>query len=240
MNQETATTGYDHNDPSLKTGAGGLTVWVLQEMAKKKEFDDLDNLFDNGLTMNALPVGLAAGTAARVLDSDNKAIAEVLDCITGKNWRGKVFFTSNNKRVSKGRNRIREHLLRLNSPIVPMAKFDTLLLDSHTLAPGAKSNLVSLGYADPLTRPYWLERALTKIPVYDLMVAVKGKYGPVFVGKTWLGKYNDKGEFTASDPGNLIARYYLDFNEGAIEEQRERHWDGSKEELFEALPHVDN
>jgi len=30
-------------------------------MAQEKQFSKLDNLFDNGLTMNALPVGLAAG-----------------------------------------------------------------------------------------------------------------------------------------------------------------------------------
>src|SRR5215813_15069955 len=133
--------GYEHDDPSLKTGAGGLTVWTLQEMAQKKKFDELDNLFNNGLTMNALPVGLAAGAAARVLDVDTKLIADALDSLTGKNWRGKVFFSSDNKRVSQGRNRIKAHLLLPNSPIVPMAKFDTMLLDSHPLAPQAKSNI---------------------------------------------------------------------------------------------------
>ena len=27
--------GYDHNDPSLKTGEGGLTIWDLQKMAQE-------------------------------------------------------------------------------------------------------------------------------------------------------------------------------------------------------------
>jgi len=40
-------------------------------MAQEKRFEELDRLFDNGVTMNALPVGLAAGTAARVFDFDN-------------------------------------------------------------------------------------------------------------------------------------------------------------------------
>jgi len=96
--------GYDHNDPSLKTGEGGLTVWDLQKMAQEKQYSELDNLFNNGLTMNALPVGLAAGAAARVLDVDTKLIADALDALTGKNWRGKIFFSSNNKRESQGRN----------------------------------------------------------------------------------------------------------------------------------------
>jgi hypothetical protein len=72
------------------------------------------------------------------------------------------------------------------------------------------------------------------------MVAVKGKYGPVFVGKTWLGKYDDKGEFTAHDPDKIIGYYFLDFNEGALREQREHHSDGSEEEVLDPIPHVDN
>jgi len=53
-----------------------------------------------------------------------------------------------------------------------------------------------------------------------------------------LGKYDEKGEFTASDPNKIIARYFLDFNEGALREQREHHWDGSEEEVPDPLPHV--
>jgi len=190
--------------------------------------------------MNSLPVGLAAGAAARVLDIDNKVIADALDSLTGKNWRGKVFFSSNNKRVSKGRNRIKASVLLPNSPVVPMCKFDTMLLDSHPLVPEAKSNVVILSYPDPETRPYLLERAFTKVQVYDVQVAVRGKYGPVFIGKTWLGKYDKQGEFTASNPDKLIAWYFIDFNDGALKEQRESHWDGSEEELLDPLPHIDN
>jgi hypothetical protein len=111
--------GYDHNDPSLSTGAEGLTVWVLHEMAQRKQFDELNDLFNNGLTMNSLPVGLAAGAAARVLDIDSKVIADALDSLTGKNWRGKVFFPSTNKNSSQGRNRMKASLLRPKAPIVP-------------------------------------------------------------------------------------------------------------------------
>src|SRR5262245_13571432 len=144
--------GYNHDDPSLRTGADGLTVWTLHEMAQKKQFNELNDLFNNGLTMNSLPVGLAAGAAARVFDIDNKIIADALDALTGRNWRGKVFFPLINKKVSKGRNRMKASLLRPNAPIVPMAKFDTMLLDSHPLVPEAKSNVVILNYADLQTR----------------------------------------------------------------------------------------
>jgi hypothetical protein len=232
--------GYDHNDRRLKTGIGGLTIWTLQNMAQEKRFDELDELFDNGVTMNALPIGMAAGTAARVFDSDNKLISELLDSIASKNWRGKVFFTSTNKRVSQGRNRIKESLLLPNSRIVPMCKFDTMLLDSHPLAPRAKSSVVILSYPDPLTRPYLQERLVSKIPVYDIQVAVPGKFGPVYIGKTWFGNYDKKGEFTASDPNKLIARYFLDFNPEAVKEQREKHWDGGEEDVLDPIPEIDN
>jgi len=53
--KESRIAGYDHDDPSLRTGEGGLTIWDLQKMAQEKRFNELDNLFDNGLTMNALP-----------------------------------------------------------------------------------------------------------------------------------------------------------------------------------------
>ena len=231
---------YDHNDPSLKTGEGGLTVWALQEMVERKQLNELNDLFNNGLNMNSLPAGLAAGAAAGVLRVDNEIIAELLVSLTAKNWRGKVFFPSNNRRVSKGRNRIRASLLLPHSPIVPMCKFDTMLLDTHPLVPEAKSNVVILSYTDPETRPYWQERAFTKLHVYDIQVAVKGKYGPVFIGKTWLGKYDKQGEFTAFNPDNLVAWYFLDFNDGALKEQQEKHWDGSNEEFLDPLPHVDN
>src|SRR5262245_66593093 len=83
--------GYDHDDPNLKTGIGGLTVWELKKMAEEERFRELDNLFDNGLTMNALPVGIAAGTPFTLLvGRANKLVAEWLDSFTDKNWRGKI------------------------------------------------------------------------------------------------------------------------------------------------------
>src|SRR5262245_26717294 len=117
-------TGYDHNDPSLRAGSGGLTVWDLKQMAQEKRFSELDNLFDNGLTMNALPVGMAAGTPFPLLAGDN-VFAEWLDYFSEKNWRGKIYFSSTNKKVSQGRNRIRKTFLLPNSPFVPMFKFTT-------------------------------------------------------------------------------------------------------------------
>jgi len=238
--KEKRTTGYDHDDPSLRTGDGGFTIWDFQKMAQEKRLTELDELFNNGLTMNALPVGVCAGSVARVFDMNVAPIPEWLDWFAEKNWRGKIYFSSNNKRVSEGRNRVRSSLVNPFSGFIPMCKFRTMLVDSHYLAPRAQSNIVVLDYSDPLTEPYMLERLVKQIPLIDLMVAVKGKYGPVFIGKTWLGRYDEKGEFTASDPDKLSNWYFLDFNEGALKEQRESHLDGSSEEIPDPIPHVDS
>ncbi len=253
---------YDHSDPNLRTGEGGLTIWTLQDMARANRFEELDNMFNNGLNMDALPVGYSAGAGLPWPDIGNKIISQMLNLLTiegkylkvdsrqlvsdatdyfiRKCWRGKIFFPSNNKRVSKGKNRIKESLLVPNSPIVPQAKFDTMLLDSHPLAKHATSNVVVLSYTDPQTKPYWAELVATTIQGYDIQVAVKGKYGPIYIGKTWFGKYDKQGEFIASDPDKSVAFYFLDFNEGALREQLERHWDGTKEETLDPLPNVDN
>ena len=254
--------GYEHDDPSLRTGEGGLTVWSLLKMLHEKRYDQLNRLFDNGLTMNSLPVGIAAGTGGTTLDMTFlfpwavafadlgygrwpmmdigiDLINEYVSWFVPKLWRGKIFFPSNNKRVSEGRNRVRKSV-DLFSPFVPMVKFTTKLLDHHPVASGAKSNLVILNYADPQTKRYWVELIATAVHLYDVQVAVKGKYGPIFIGKTWLGKYDDAGEFTAHDPNKIIAYYFLDFNEAAVKEQREHHLDGSAEEVLDPIPHVHN
>jgi len=134
--------GYDHDDPSLRTGEGGLTVWTLQKMLQEKRYDELNRLFDNGLTMNSLPVGISAGSGGAAFDIGIDLINECVSWLALKLWRGKIFFSSNNKRVSEGRNRMRQSVFNPLSPFVPMAKFTTELLDSHPIAPRAKSNLV--------------------------------------------------------------------------------------------------
>src|SRR5262245_66598469 len=109
-------------------------------MAQEKQFKELDDLFDNGLTMNALPVGMAAGTAARVFDIDIELITQCLDSFVSKLWRGKIFFSSNNKRAFEGRNRMRKTIFGPFSPLAPMAKFTAKPLNSHTLAQRAKKH----------------------------------------------------------------------------------------------------
>jgi hypothetical protein len=232
--------GYDHNDPSLRTGEGGITVWTLEKMVQEKRHNELSHLFDNGLTMNSLPVGMSAGAGGAAFGIGIDMIDECVTWFARKLWRGKIFFPSNDKRLSEGRNRMRQSAFNPLSPFIPMLKFTTRLLDSHPVAPRAKSNLVDLNYSNPTTKPYLIELLATEVHGYDVMVAVKGKYGPVFVGKTWLGKYDDRGEFTAHDPNKIIAYYFLDFNEAALKEQREHHLDDSEEEVPDPIPYVDN
>jgi hypothetical protein len=122
------TMGYSHDDPSLKTGEGGLTVWTLTEMAHANRFDELNNMFNNGLTMDALPVGMSAGAGLPAPDVGSKFVSQLpvyltieskylkvdskqlvvdaTDFLVGKLWRGKIFFSSNNKRAETESRRI--------------------------------------------------------------------------------------------------------------------------------------
>jgi hypothetical protein len=43
-------------------------------MARTKRFEELNNMFNNGLSMNALPVGLAAGAALPVLEAGSVSL----------------------------------------------------------------------------------------------------------------------------------------------------------------------
>jgi hypothetical protein len=215
------------SDPSLKQG--DLTVWKLQEMAQKKQYDQLNALFNSGVSLDSLPVGYAAGTGARVLDLPTELGVTVLDSLTGRSWRGKIFFKSGDPRESHGLNRINEDITGITKNIMPMAAFTTSLLDHSTLVPDVTSNFVVLNYAHPKTKPYWLEIALQGIQVYDVMVAVPGKYGPVYVGKTWLGRYDQNAVFTPFETNILVAWYFLDFNPDALSEQTANHWDNSVE-----------
>lgn len=223
---------WSRNDPRMR--AGELTVWKLKEMAQNGQFEALNQLFNNGYSMDSLPVGYSAGAGARVLGINQALGGQALDSLTGDNWRGKYFYAQA-PRVSHGLNRIREKLFISSTPIVPMAKFTTQLLDRHPLVPDAKSNMVILNYADPKTKPYLQELILTQIQVYDVMVAVPGKFGPIYIGKTWLGSYDKNSEFTAYNSDHLIAWFFLDFNVDALQEQRLNHWDNSNERLVTEL-----
>jgi len=215
-----------------------ITIWALQDLAKNEKFDVLNDLFNNhGIQLDQLPHGYSAGAAAKVFNADGP-IGGLLDAITGKSWRGKIFFPSPEPRQSMGLNRIKEAFVFFPT-ITPMASFVTELVDKDSLVPEAKSNLVILNYAHPKTKNYWQETALTQIQVYDVMVAVQGKYGPVFIGKTWLGSYDDKDVFHADHPDRLVAWFFLDFNPAALKVQQSQHWDSSKENIMSPIPTFD-
>jgi len=214
-----------------------ITIWSLQDMARQKKFDVLNDLFNNkGIKIDKLPEGYAAGAAARVMGGLG---GEMLDSITGNSWKGKMFFPAENPRKSKGLNRIREGgLFGKSGAITPMASFETELLERDPLTPEAKSNVVILNYAKPITKGYWQEKAINSVPVYDVMVPIKGRSGTVFVGKTWIGLYEPDGSFTSQHAG--VAWFFLDFNNETLRLQKEEHWDGSKEVILNPLPKVKN
>lgn len=213
-----------------------ITIWSLKALAQSGRLDVLNDLYNNyAMNVSALPSGYAAGTGARVFDLGTPLFGKLIDDLTGANWRGKIFFSSQNPHRTTGLNRIKQTLL-LKTTVTPMAKFIADIAEHDSLVPEAKSNVVVLNYAKPVTKNYWQELALTQIEVYDVMVAVPGKYGPVFIGKTWLGKYGKDRNFKANDPARLIAWFFLDFNAESLSVQQSEYWDGANENLLNPLP----
>src|SRR5437868_14236042 len=69
--------------PAANIKPEDLTIWSLQEMAKKEKFAELNDLFNNhGLMLTALPQGYAAGAATRIFGSEGPR-GEGSESITG-------------------------------------------------------------------------------------------------------------------------------------------------------------
>lgn len=228
---------WDASDPLLKDNKklkyGDLTIWKLREMAVAKRDAELDLIFSHGLNMNRLPVGYSAGAGHPFPGflGGLGPLHVVLNALTSGNWLGKIFMDSGNGNVSKGKNRIYN---AYKFKVMPTASFTTYMFyptddqtvfDQPELKKDINSNFVVLNYADPVTGAnYTIEPLLKVIPVFDVMVAVPGLYGPLYVGRTWKGKYDSVTKtFHADDVNDLIARYFLDFNPGALAEQEKNH-----------------
>ncbi len=203
-----------------------ITIELLQKLAECKQYDVLNDLYNNqSVHLDSLPRGYSAGKGARVLDVSSGLVSGFLAAITGSQWKGKIFFPSVNPRETRGLNRIESYNLLTFGKVVPMASFVSKLVSSHQLVPEFKGDsLVLLNYAHPVSdgvNGTVQEQILRDhVQVYDLMVAVPGKYGNVFIGKTWLGHYRtNDGEFIANDQDSLIAWYFLDYNQAALANQ---------------------
>jgi hypothetical protein len=219
-----------------------LTVWELQDMSKTEQGRRaIDEMFEGpgDLDATVLPTGPAAGAGASVFNINFEPLDTVLKFLVKDNWKGKVFFPSADGQLSMGLNRIANAKIEngLNNPeqsdpnytvnVDHIASFVTYLQDR---GPG-RAKMVILNYSEPRTeKSTWHELLLDKwIEVYDVMVPVKGKYGTIYLGKTWQGHYNPSNhKFTANNPDKLIARFYLDFNPGALAAQHTvDHWNNT-------------
>lgn len=205
---------------------------------------------EEAVSLSRLPVGYSAGTGLpfpgfKVLPGYDEIAKKALSFLTGRNWRGKIFCPGDAMQ-SHGYNRIldidlgeaKELVLHgfASIPIMPVASFRTYLINpddprdlARNLPGGVRSNVVILNYAEPSTkaqshRPFNAVEGILQIPhggqVFDVMVAVRGKYGPLYLGKTWLGKYDPDSKEFKPDWDALVARYFLDFNAGALEAQK--------------------
>lgn len=218
-----------------------LDIWVLQKVARCGQIERLDELFyQASIPLSQMPQGYSAGTGARVLGVDS-FLAGPLEMLVGSKWRGKIFLKSNDPKKTSGLNRIKEPL----GPFVPAATFVASIVHEHPLLPqfDPQKNMILLNYTHPnlAKNRSVIQRLLKKIQVFDIMVQVPGRFGPLFVGKTWLGRYDRKtGRFQADNPRTLIAWYFLDFNQGALDYQKKFKINSDiHEEVMDPLESVD-
>lgn len=227
-----------------------ITVEFLQNMLTKDKdgVKKANYLFNRSIKIDRIPEGYSAGRGARVFGTEIEIFNQFLNTLVKLSWKGKIFFTPTEEgNLSMGLNRIRA---AGKSVYVPMASFVTKLVDHHEFVEDFKGqSLVILNYAHPLTeKKYIHESILNKnLEVYDLMAPIKGKYGTIFIGKTWAGKYDKvTSKFTPKDKNNLTAWFFLDFNPQALADQdaefeasNKTSYNPSTEKIMNPIPRFD-
>lgn len=195
-----------------------LDIYSLQNLALNEHFEILNYIYNcKSVRISRLPSGYSAGRGK----FGGKLLTSEIDLF----WHGKIFFNSRNPKITLGKNRIHSFA---SGTTVPMANFVSRLVEEHPLVPDIETgaNVVVLNYARSKTpdKTFVIEKALQYILVYDVMVAIEGEKDAeenyLFVGKTWKGKYATDGAFTADNPNELFAWYFLDFRKGAVEAQK--------------------
>ena len=244
VNDPTTGRPYSDDSDSLKVGPTGVTTYTLKEMIDNGQEKIVLDYFNNyGVNMISLPAGYAAGTGARIFGLDVDSLtSRLLGILTGKSWYGKFFEGTDECRItSTGANRIwSEDRVEFVTQIIPKDQ-----LHRYTnIAVNPRSNVVELNYSD--TRPGYsrsidsrnskqrdplgtVARLVEKLGIYDLIVAIPGRYGPIWLGRTWRGDYSGQGPehrpdfepYFKDDSQKQIAWFFLDFNEAALAKQRQ-------------------
>ena len=186
------------SQPDPLNNPSDRTVFTL---AGIKNDADYKQLFAQGENISCIPQGVAAGKASGVFKRGG-----FLDFLTRINWYGKHFIRSSRScGEGVGINRIQ------NSEYVT---FTTAVRDGK---------YVDLNYSQTQGRFYessllgdFYAKRIRKMGIKDTMVKVKGKYGDIFIGKAFSGKYLENGDFLES---GFVAWFFLDFNPKALLEQ---------------------
>ncbi|MBI3548989.1 MAG: hypothetical protein HY078_08120 [Elusimicrobia bacterium] len=209
---------FQASDKRLAVGAEGITINELSALAKEKKFDVLEKLFkEYAVTVACLPHGHSAGAPGGVfVEHVRTGVSGAFTELAGLLWQGKVFSPGAGpecRSESNGENRV---------SALEYIKFVPRLIGKSSLASTRASNMVELNYSAPGVGV--LPLAVRALGVYDLMAAVPGKYGPLYIGKTWLGRYN-KGNapdsFVKYRNSKQVAWFFLDFSEGALNDQKQ-------------------
>ncbi len=215
--------GWPLNFAGLDLGGDNeLGIYTLERLAKKGNYRVLDYIFNcQSEYIKSLPSGYAAGTGSKTSIARD-VFAKLTEDELKSLWHGKIFFQSENERMTVGKSRLYS---REKKKIIPMVNFVSRLAESHPYVPEIASgaNVITLNYAHLKTprKKHQLETLLNGLQTYDVLVAIKDSDKKLFIGKTWQGKY-DRGttKFTADEPEKVIAWFFLDFSESGLAAQK--------------------
>lgn len=203
-------------------GENELGIYTLERLAKKENYRVLDYIFNcKSEYIKSLPSGYAAGTGSKS-SLARDVFAKFREDELKSLWHGKIFFQSENERMTVGKSRLYS---RDQKKIIPMANFVSRLAETHPYVPEIASgaNVITLNYSHLKTprKKHHLETLLDDLQTYDVLVAIKDSDKKLYIGKTWKGKYDrSTTKFTADEPEKVIAWFFLDFSESGLAAQK--------------------
>jgi hypothetical protein len=194
-----------------------------------------------GFNEACIPQGVSAGKPGRidkdVINNDNgiKALFGLMFRFLGNHnsqaaadliWKGKTFRRSSRDcTVGTGVNRV--GLINLFTMTVKNLTREVFITDEGRMSDASEQgfvqaleanendvNMVELNYSKPGLDPLGMGRAFG---IRDIMVPIAGKYGTIYIGRAYTGKWTSPTQFKSA--GN-VAWFFLDFSPEAVAHDR--------------------
>jgi hypothetical protein len=214
------------------------TIHTLALMSDAQLFQLIEK---EGINVECIPEGVSAGRPGRINkeaireENTTKSIFKYLfnflgsqnsQTVAGLIWKGKTLQRSpQNCSTGFGVNRVglldlftlKTHTLGRNKYVADQGRFIDASEENFVnslIANPNDVNMVELNYSEPGRDPAGAGKAFG---VRDIMVPIMGKYGIIYIGRAYTGKWLSETQFQSS---GLVAWFFLDFSPEAVREQK--------------------